>query len=147
MRYAPLLPPAAIDHGVPQFLQQLVDTLRLEHTSPSHPVAPENMQSTTEIGRVAGVHGAELLRRGYSRRPGRPRVRRCAKPAKRAPRSWRALRPTAGWGPGRRGRRRRVRCRSSRFHVKPWHGFRHGKRSGPITPARIYSRDSPRAHR
>ena len=65
-RYAPLLPPAAIDHGIPLFLQQLVETLRLEQTSPAQADKPENVQATTDIGRVAGLHGTELLRLGYS---------------------------------------------------------------------------------
>ena len=65
-RYAPRLPPATIDHGIPLFLQQLVETLRLEQTPSAEAVKPENAQAITEIGRVAGVHGAELLRLGYS---------------------------------------------------------------------------------
>ena len=65
-RTAPAEPPASMGHGVPLFLQQVVDTLRLEHTAPGAPVAPEDMQATTEISRVAGIHGADLLRCGYS---------------------------------------------------------------------------------
>ena len=65
-RFAPSEIPAPLDHGVPLFLQQLVETLRLEETPPCHTVAPESTPSSTEIGRVAGLHGAELLRLGYS---------------------------------------------------------------------------------
>lgn len=65
-RFAPSETPAPLDHGVPLFLQQLVETLRLEQTPPSNTVAPGSTPSTTEIGRVAGLHGAELLRLGYS---------------------------------------------------------------------------------
>jgi hypothetical protein len=65
-RFAPSETPAPLDHGVPLFLQQLVETLRLEETPPGHTVAPESTPSSTEIGRVAGLHGAELLRLGYS---------------------------------------------------------------------------------
>jgi hypothetical protein len=66
-RFAPSETPAALDHGVPLFLQQLVETLRLEQKKPpGNTVAPGSTQSSTEIGRVAGLHGAELLRLGYS---------------------------------------------------------------------------------
>ena len=59
--------PAAIDHGVPLFLQQLVDTLRLEQLTPDRDVAePEPAPAPTEIGRTAALHGAELLRLGFS---------------------------------------------------------------------------------
>ncbi|MBC7839569.1 MAG: hypothetical protein H7Y39_13155 [Nitrospiraceae bacterium] len=65
-RYAPVIPPAVINHGIPRFLQQLVEALRLEQTPPAQPVAPESTQTTTEIGRTASLHGTELLRLGYS---------------------------------------------------------------------------------
>ena len=65
-RFAPSETPAPLDHGVPLFLQQLVETLRLEQNPPGHTVAPESAPSTAEIGRTAGLHGAELLRLGYS---------------------------------------------------------------------------------
>ena len=65
-RFAPSETPAPLDHGVPLFLQQLVETLRLEETPPGPTVAPGPTPSGTEIGRVAGLHGAELLRLGYS---------------------------------------------------------------------------------
>ena len=65
-RTAPAEPPASMGHGVPLFLQQVVDTLRLEHTPPGSPVAPEDTHTTANISRVARVHGADLLRCGYS---------------------------------------------------------------------------------
>src|SRR5689334_11625315 len=43
-----------LDHGVPLFLDQLVDTLRLE------------LDSSPEIGKSAIEHGNELLRRGFT---------------------------------------------------------------------------------
>lgn len=56
----------ALGHGVPLFLQQLVDTLRLEQTTSlrngDSPPAP----ASREIGRAAALHGADLLRLGYS---------------------------------------------------------------------------------
>ena len=66
-RLSPSESPLALDHGVPLFLQQLVETLRSEQSEP-HPaaVAVEKSPAPTEIGRAATVHGAELLRLGYS---------------------------------------------------------------------------------
>ncbi len=59
--------PLALDHGVPLFLQQLVEALRLEQREP-HPAAfeVERSPAATEIGRAATVHGAEMLRLGYT---------------------------------------------------------------------------------
>jgi hypothetical protein len=57
--------PASGDHGVPIFLQQLVDILRDEQTTPYREVE-EPKPAPTEIGRAAALHGAELLRSGYS---------------------------------------------------------------------------------
>ena len=66
-RFEPSEIPAAIDHGVPLFLQQLVDTLRLEQLTPAHGVSgPEATPASSEIARAAALHGAELLRLGYS---------------------------------------------------------------------------------
>jgi len=57
----------ALDHGVPLFLQQLVETLRLEQTAPpSAAFESKPSPAATDIGRAATVHGAELLRLGYS---------------------------------------------------------------------------------
>jgi len=66
-RLSPSEIPLALDHGVPLFLQQLVETLRVEQREP-HPAAfeVERSPSPTEIGRAATVHGAEMLRRGYT---------------------------------------------------------------------------------
>jgi hypothetical protein len=66
-RLSPAALPLAIDHGVPLFLQQLVETLRLEQREP-HPAAfeVEPSPAATEIGRAATVHGADLLRLGYT---------------------------------------------------------------------------------
>ena len=59
--------PAAIDHGVPIFLQQLVDTLRAEQLTPSRGVVePQRTPSLSDIGRAAAKHGVELLRRGLT---------------------------------------------------------------------------------
>ena len=66
-RLSPAKMPLALDHGVPLFLQQLVETLRSEQSEP-HPAAfeVERSPAATEIGRAATVHGAELLRLGYT---------------------------------------------------------------------------------
>jgi len=66
-RFAPSEIPMALDHGVPLFLQQLVETLRLEQGEPHlDNIGPEPTPAATEIGRTAAVHGAELLRLGYT---------------------------------------------------------------------------------
>jgi hypothetical protein len=64
-RFEPTEAAATIDHGVPLFLQQLVETLRQEQTT-SIRAEPESAPASTEIGRAAALHGAELLRRGFS---------------------------------------------------------------------------------
>jgi hypothetical protein len=58
---------APIDHGVPLFLTQLIDTLRHERETSARDVSsPEPTPAPTAIGRAAALHGAELLRAGYS---------------------------------------------------------------------------------
>jgi hypothetical protein len=57
---------ATIDHGVPLFLQQLVETLREEQDTNARSVEAAPTPAPTEIGRAAALHGAELLRRGFS---------------------------------------------------------------------------------
>ncbi len=58
--------PASTDHGVPLFLQQLVDTLRSEQGTSVRGNDADAAPAPTEIGRSAALHGAELLRRGFS---------------------------------------------------------------------------------
>jgi hypothetical protein len=66
-RYEPAKTPAAIDHGVPQFLQQLVDTLMSEQQTSARGVdEPAPSPTSSAIGRAATMHGAELLRLGFS---------------------------------------------------------------------------------
>jgi hypothetical protein len=55
-----------VDHGVPVFLEQLADTLRCEQMTPARSVDSEPAPAPTAIGRAAALHGAELLRRGFS---------------------------------------------------------------------------------
>jgi hypothetical protein len=66
-RFAPSSVPAVVAHGVPLFLQQLVDALKLDPEIPAHAVAePDPTQPPSEIHRSAALHGADLLRLGYS---------------------------------------------------------------------------------
>lgn len=73
-RSAPKAGGAELEHGIPAFLEQLIETLRLEQTS-------EPMQSrkvsgpsggsggkagSSEIGATAALHGRELLRHGFT---------------------------------------------------------------------------------
>lgn len=59
--------PPAVDHGVPLFLQQLIDTLRNEESTGAREVStPMPAPVSSEIGRAAALHGVDLLRLGYS---------------------------------------------------------------------------------
>jgi len=65
-RFEPTEIQATVDHGVPLFLQQLVETLRDEQTTDVRGGDSEPAPAHTEIGRAAALHGAELLRQGFS---------------------------------------------------------------------------------
>jgi len=65
-RLTPTETKATIDHGVPLFLQQLVEILRDEQNTDVRSVNSERTPAATEIGRAAALHGAELLRQGFS---------------------------------------------------------------------------------
>jgi hypothetical protein len=65
-RFEPTETQATIDHGVPLFLQQLVETLRVEQTTDVRASASETTPAPTDIGRAAALHGAELLRQGFT---------------------------------------------------------------------------------
>jgi hypothetical protein len=66
-RFEPSEIPTAVDHGVPLFLLQLTETLRREQMIVAHDKPePEPIPAQSEIGRVAALHGAELLRSGFS---------------------------------------------------------------------------------
>lgn len=59
--------PAVIDHGVPLFLQQVTDTLRREQAGTAREIfKPKRTPSDSDVGRGAALHGAELLRLGYT---------------------------------------------------------------------------------
>jgi hypothetical protein len=65
-RFEPTETGATKDHGVPLFLEQLVETLREEQDTHIRGVEAEPAPAPTKIGRAAALHGAELLRRGFS---------------------------------------------------------------------------------
>jgi hypothetical protein len=65
-RFEPTETLATVDHGVPLFLQQLVETLREEQNTDIRSVDSQPAPAPTEIGRAAALHGAELLRQGFS---------------------------------------------------------------------------------
>ena len=54
----PSVAPGEVEHGVPLFLTQLSETLRLESTSAPFP--------TDAIGAAAARHGGDLLRSGFT---------------------------------------------------------------------------------
>jgi len=57
-RPLPSIAPGEVEHGVPLFLTQLSETLRLEATSAPFP--------TDAIGAAAARHGGDLLRSGFT---------------------------------------------------------------------------------
>src|SRR5688572_21633134 len=65
-RFEPTEDEATKNHGVPLFLEQLVETLRAEQKTSARSADSEPTPAPTEIGRAAAIHGAELLRRGFS---------------------------------------------------------------------------------
>lgn len=66
-RYEPAPLPSVIDHGVPLFLEQLCHTLNSEQvTTVRIPYEPLRSPVDSPIGHAATLHGAELLRLGYT---------------------------------------------------------------------------------
>lgn len=66
-RLDPPADPAATGQGVPVFLQQLADTLNHEVESAARDFGkPTRTPLPVSINNAAALHGAELLRRGYS---------------------------------------------------------------------------------
>jgi hypothetical protein len=56
----------AIESDVPLFLEQLAATLKAEQTTTSRKSDTEPSPTPTAIGRAAALHGAELLRSGFT---------------------------------------------------------------------------------
>ncbi len=73
-RREPELEEAELEHGVPQFLAQLIRTLQIEQTGTpfesravSGPAGGDKAQSqSSEIGKTAAQHGRELSRQGFT---------------------------------------------------------------------------------
>jgi hypothetical protein len=65
-RFEPTEIAGAADHGVPLFLAQLAETLRDEVHTQIRDTNPGPAPAPPPIGRAAAMHGAELLRRGFS---------------------------------------------------------------------------------
>jgi hypothetical protein len=70
-RSAPPVTPLELEHGVPLFLEQLVDALRCEQQNPAsrHDAvldSPASTAASIENSRTAALHGKELLEEGYS---------------------------------------------------------------------------------
>jgi hypothetical protein len=70
-RFEPAAFSAAIDEGVPLFLQQLTNILRREQLSDKRPAAagqnpPIDDNGQSEMGHAAALQGTELLRLGYT---------------------------------------------------------------------------------
>lgn len=71
MRPAPRATPHEMEHGVPLFLEQLIETLRIEHLAKepprlSVPGAAKARDVPAEITASAVRHGQELLRHGFA---------------------------------------------------------------------------------
>jgi hypothetical protein len=65
-RLEPIESLETLNSGVPLFLEQLVETLRAEQTTHIRSNDSDPTPAPTEIGRAAALHGAELLRRGFT---------------------------------------------------------------------------------
>lgn len=65
-RFEPTEAASSINHGVPLFLEQLAETLKAEQTTSTRSGDSEPTPAPTAIGRAAALHGAELLRRGFT---------------------------------------------------------------------------------
>ena len=66
-RFKPAETSAARDRGVPLFLQQVIETLQREKLTQTRTTfEPEPTPTLSEIGRAAALHGAEMLRLGFT---------------------------------------------------------------------------------
>lgn len=72
-RPAPRPTPKEMEHGIPLFLGQLIETLRIEQSPEARgrrrtagPGARGNRQGSSEIANSASKHGSELLRQGFT---------------------------------------------------------------------------------
>jgi hypothetical protein len=70
-RASPPVTPTELEHGVPLFLGQLIEALRVEHASPAAThqnvfALPAPTPASLESARTAALHGRELLQAGYT---------------------------------------------------------------------------------
>lgn len=66
-RFAPADTPDVVDYGVPLFIQQLIDALTIRpNVTAGEDASAGRIPFPPEIGRSAALHGAELLRRGFT---------------------------------------------------------------------------------
>jgi hypothetical protein len=65
-RFEPTEAASSIENGVPLFLEQLAQTLKAEQTTSIRNGDFGPTPAPTAIGRAAALHGAELLRRGFT---------------------------------------------------------------------------------
>jgi len=65
-RFGPSDSASSIKHGVPIFLEQLVETLQIEQGTSARNGDTKRTPAPTAIGRAAALHGAELLRLGFT---------------------------------------------------------------------------------
>ena len=67
-RLQPAAISAAIEQSVPLFLRQLADTLGREQLTSARedPESPESPPVVLESGRIAALHGSEMLRQGFT---------------------------------------------------------------------------------
>lgn len=65
-RFEPTEAASSVENGVPLFLEQLAETLKAEQTTSARNDDSESTPAPTAIGRAAALHGAELLRRGFT---------------------------------------------------------------------------------
>ncbi|HEY1313572.1 MAG TPA: hypothetical protein VGE92_06835, partial [Steroidobacteraceae bacterium] len=56
------LTPAGLAHGIPIFLDQIIDMLAIE----KRPDFVRSQESNSDVGPMATLHGRDLLREGYS---------------------------------------------------------------------------------
>jgi len=64
-RFASTEPGTELENGVPLFLEQLAETLKVEQTTSARAGDSGPAPAPTAIGRAAAIHGAELLRQGF----------------------------------------------------------------------------------
>lgn len=65
-RNTPRVVAETTDHGVPLFLQQLIDALRLVDSASPTAATTHEPAPAAAIGRSAALHGADLLRSGFN---------------------------------------------------------------------------------